>query len=261
MSEEEQAPEEEVTPQEEQQTDDIEERARTMGWVPKEEFRGDESRWVDAEEFVRKGAENIPILRERYDKLEKKYHELEKTLKQFARHHEEVSEREYKKAIDDVRKQKAEAVSLGDADAYSKAEAQEDQLREKKPKSFEIEDTPDEHPDWSGWLADNQWYEQDNQARDIADAIGQKMINEGTKLEGRAFFDAVKEKVKQAMPHKFENSRRSQPAAVEGGGGKPSKSKAKSYENLPPDAKAACDRFVKQGLMTKEQYVKEFDWS
>ena len=34
----------------------------------------------------------------------------------------------------------------------------------------------------------------------------------------------------------------------------------KSYENLPSEAKAACDKFVKQGLMTREEYVKEFEW-
>jgi len=34
----------------------------------------------------------------------------------------------------------------------------------------------------------------------------------------------------------------------------------KSYGNLPPEAKAACDKFVKQGLMTKEAYVAEYDW-
>ena len=34
----------------------------------------------------------------------------------------------------------------------------------------------------------------------------------------------------------------------------------KSYNNLPSDAKSACDKFVKQGLMTKEQYVAEYSW-
>jgi hypothetical protein len=32
----------------------------------------------------------------------------------------------------------------------------------------------------------------------------------------------------------------------------------KSYAALPDDAKKACDRFVKQGLMTKEQYIKDY---
>ena len=40
---------------------------------------------------------------------------------------------------------------------------------------------------------------------------------------------------------------------------RPAKGK-KSYESLPAEAKAACDKFVKQGLMTREEYVKEFDW-
>jgi len=29
---------------------------------------------------------------------------------------------------------------------------------------------------------------------------------------------------------------------------------------LPQEAKAACDRFVKQGLLTVEEYLKEYEW-
>ena len=43
--------------------------------------------------------------------------------------------------------------------------------------------------------------------------------------------------------------------------GRPSSAK-RSYENLPTEAKAACDRFLKQGLIrNKEDYVREYDWS
>ena len=32
-------------------------------------------------------------------------------------------------------------------------------------------------------------------------------------------------------------------------------------ESMRAEAKAACERFVKQKLMTREQYVSEYDWS
>jgi hypothetical protein len=35
-------------------------------------------------------------------------------------------------------------------------------------------------------------------------------------------------------------------------------SKAETYDNLPADAKAACDDFVKQGFMKREDYVKQY---
>ena len=32
----------------------------------------------------------------------------------------------------------------------------------------------------------------------------------------------------------------------------------KSYADLPAEAKQACDKFVKQGLLSKDQYVKDY---
>ena len=48
-----------------QHGDDTESRARAMGWVPKDQFRGPAENWRDAGEFVRRGEEELPILRER----------------------------------------------------------------------------------------------------------------------------------------------------------------------------------------------------
>ena len=42
---------------------EIEDRARQMGWVPLEQFKGSEDKWVDAETFVERGEQVLPILR------------------------------------------------------------------------------------------------------------------------------------------------------------------------------------------------------
>ena len=45
---------EQIAEQESAQLDpQVEKEARLFGWVPKEEFRGSESDWVDAEVFVK----------------------------------------------------------------------------------------------------------------------------------------------------------------------------------------------------------------
>ncbi len=65
--------------------------------------------------------------------------------------------------------------------------------------------------------------------------------------------------MKQKFPEKFGNPRRSRPSPVEGAtsaGGK--QKKGKSYDDLPPEAKSTCDRYVEQGLMKKDEYVKEY---
>ena len=48
----------------------IEQRAKDMGWAPREEWRGDPERWIDAEQFVHRGEEILPILRSTNRKLQ-----------------------------------------------------------------------------------------------------------------------------------------------------------------------------------------------
>jgi hypothetical protein len=81
-------------------------------------------------------------------------------------------------------------------------------------------------------------------------------------LKGQAFLDKLDEVLAEEFPNKF-GKKQSPSSRVESGSGRQSRSggNTQSYDNLPPEAKSACDRFVKQKLMTREQYVADFDWS
>lgn len=54
--------------------------ARQLGWVPQEEFRGDQSRWVDADSFVKRGHEVMPILKANNARLMGEVTSLKATL-------------------------------------------------------------------------------------------------------------------------------------------------------------------------------------
>ena len=76
-------------------------------------------------------------------------------------------------------------------------------------------------------------------------------------------FRSLDKALADTLPEKFGKKRTPNPmdgGSTSGGTNRPTKSK-RSYEALPGDAKDACDRFVKQGLMTKEQYLDAYDWS
>ena len=64
-------------------------------------------------------------------------------------------------------------------------------------------------------------------------------------------------------PDKFGNPRREQASSVaEPGSQAPRPKKGKTYDDLPPEAKAACDKFVRTiPGYKREDYVKEYDWS
>jgi len=81
-------------------------------------------------------------------------------------------------------------------------------------------------------------------------------------IKGKAFLEKLDLELAEMIPAKFGKKTAFNP--MEGstnGTARPSVSSGKkSYNNLPSDAKSACDKFVKQGLMTKEQYVAEYSW-
>jgi hypothetical protein len=83
----------------------------------------------------------------------------------------------------------------------------------------------------------------------------------------RADLDAVAEKVREEFGEAFPDAFGADPAprqkrpAVDGGGTRRGPMGGKSYNDLPPEAKAACDKWVKQGLIkSNEDYVKNYAW-
>ena len=179
----------EVKQEEQQQEPSIEERAKGMGWVPKDEFRGAPDRWSDAETFVRRAEEELPIARATTRRLERELLEMKNTVKEFAAHHKAVAEREYQKALRDLKAQQKQAVAEADTERYDRIEQEIQQVHQERAQ-IAGQAAPPVDPEFSGWLDDNTWYESDRQLRVIADAIGKSLIDSGTGLRGRNFFDA-----------------------------------------------------------------------
>ena len=62
---------------------EIVQEAESQGWVSKERYRGNESDWVDAETFVKRGREILPILRKNNENLVKDLNATKEQLKEF----------------------------------------------------------------------------------------------------------------------------------------------------------------------------------
>jgi hypothetical protein len=108
-------------------------------------------------------------------------------------------------------------------------------------------------------LSENQWYGQDPTLSTFADGAADRLRAQG--YGGKAYYDELTRMVKEAFPHKFENPNRGKDTSVnDGDAGEAAPSKGRSYKNLPADAKAACDEFVEAGFMTREEYLKTYDW-
>ena len=272
-----------VEPQQTSNTPDYDAEAGAQGWVAKEDYRGNESDWVDAETFVRRGKEIMPILRKNNEKLLKELkearsiaEEARSTAREFQKFQKEQYERKAKELegqLVQLKQAKRDAVSSGDGDRVVEiddamdlikqdvVEARAEATREPTPV---VQSPPQPDENLQAWLDRNDWFGQDKRITDITNTIGKSITEEFPTLKGKAFLDKLDEELATTFPERFGKKKRSNPmdgSAATTTSGRPSSAK-KSYENLPTEAKAACDRFLKQGLIkSKEAYVQEYDWS
>ena len=262
---------------------EIQHEAESQGWVPKERFRGNESDWVDADTFVKRGREILPILRKNNENLIKdlqatkdqlkEFREAAEEFKKFQRESYERKAQEYEGQIREIKESRAQAISDGDGQKVNALDDALDQAKEnfKEAKQSvkdvvsakDPEPTPEAiDPNLQAWLDRNTWFGQDKRLTAVVNGVGESLRLELPLLKGQAFLDKLDEVLAEEFPNKF-GKKQSPSSRVESGSGRQSRSggNAQSYDNLPSEAKSACDRFVKQKLMTREQYVADFDWT
>jgi len=170
--------------------------AESQGWVPKERFRGNESDWVDADTFVKRGREILPILRKNNENLVKDLQATKEQLKEFReaaeefkRFQKEAYERkanEYEDRIREIRESRAQAISDGDGQKVNALDDALDQakedLKEAKQAVKEADTvkiplpTPQAmDPELQSWLDGNTWFGQDKRMTSIANGIGDSL--------------------------------------------------------------------------------------
>lgn len=249
--------------------------ARQFGWVPKEEFKGEESKWRSAEEFLEKGRVINGFLRNDLEKIKleaAKYKnelsQVKETMAEFAKFHQETEERAYKRALEDLKKEKADAIEKGEGGKVVEIDEQIALVREaQKEKTTPVkQDQPTVPPTvFYDWNKDNLWYGSNAELTRLAEVFSEEVKAFNPNLIGREFLDEVTRRVKERAPEHFSNTRREVPrvgGGNEGSGTLHTNNKdKKTFDNLPKEAQVLCDKFIKQGLIkSREQYVKEYEW-
>jgi hypothetical protein len=205
----------------------------------------------------------------------KEFREAAEEFKKFQKETYERKAQEYEQRIQEIKESRAQAISDGDGqkvnaldDALDQAK---DELKEAKQAVKDANKAPAElepstpntvEPGLQVWLDRNTWFGQDRRMTALANGIGESLRAEFPSLKGEEFLEKLDEVLAEEFPNKF-GKKQSPASRVESGSGRTGRSSgnAQTYDNLPPEAKAACDRFVKQKLMTREQYVADFDWN
>lgn len=260
---------------------DNEKEARSQGWVPKEEFRGKETDWIEAEVFVQRGREINPILRKSNERLQKELDKHKQDLadlrigvEEFKKFQKDLTEKKiasFETEIASLREQKKLAISSGDGELAVQLDDQMDAVKEARATAKEEAKVvvkeevkaPVTNPKIEAWVEDNAWYKNSPamaaQANELAEGIrnGNPFFNE------EQFLVALDKALEETYtPEKLGRKTKAKNPMDSGTSTSTSSGSSKgknSYESLPPEAKDACDMFVKQGLYkTKQDYVNEY---
>ena len=245
------------TPPVDDSSDEEKERASRMGWADEDRFRGDPNKWVPAKEFLRRGEELMPILRERLHKQDDEIKDLRSELRGVVRQHERQVREEMESKFE---QRKREAVESADTDAYDEVSKEERAWREKQAPAATEE--PQQLNDvFEGWRSENERFDKDPDIAATLDGMVVAITTRDPKLRGtREALDQATDRVKRAYPEKFENPNRRRPGGVEGARG-PAAARGgkKTYADLPAAAKAKCNEYLeKNWVSSKEEYVTEY---
>ena len=237
----------------EPQFSEIERKALEQGWRPKEEWEGDPEKWRDAKEFTERGE-----LFGKMENMSKELKETRKALKMLQEHHTKLKEADYKKSVDELKTAQKRYLEEGKADEYLKAtEALTEIKAEQKAREVLESEKPKLDPRFAEWVNENSWYEKDSEMKRYADSIGMGYAQANPGMDPEDVLKYVSEEVKIRFRDKFENPNRRKPNAVEGGGGAARASGKTNQIELTDDERRVMNTFVRQGIMSKEEYIEE----
>lgn len=258
--------------------------AREMGWRPREEFRGDPEKWVDAETFVSRGEHFLPILRANNTRLTQQTQELsaqlastrqlleasQEAIAELKKFHDEDTARQVAKARKDLVAQIKVAREEGDVDLEMELQGEVTRLDAAKaaaPAAAPAAPAPAPatpkaaDPDFIAWEADNPWFKTDSRKHALAMAIATDLRKDpaNNSLVGRAFYDRITEEVEAYLA----------PASRSGkvGGGRsgssnppPPSPAERKFSDLPQEAKDACESFAKKLVGPGRAYKDKAAW-
>ncbi len=247
----------------------VEEKAREVGWRPKEEWDGPTTGWMDPEEFLARNErlkkKADPIAQKEISRLERELTEMKASVTDLTRMYTNAEQRGYKRALKDIQKRQEKAVEDGDTDAFRAAQAEADELKQEMTEA-KPEQKPQASAMYESFTRENDWYNSDLKMTAYADHIAPVVArNLGIKQETPEFYKRIAEAVREEFPEKFENPNRKRASAVEGNG----TAAGASTSKWPAEATAAYKRFVAQGKSgpypdgdtkkNREQFIRDYE--
>lgn len=238
------------------QLTEVEQIALEKGWKPKDAFKGDETQWRPAPDFLRKLRTDTDLKRE----LRGVREQLDRVAA--------ASTRQTKRALDE---QAAEIQGRFDAaieakDKAGAARAAKDmQELGEEAKAASAPSTGDVEKDFA---RDNPWYGKDEEATDYAISVSQREARKGKTVEEQleAVTIAMKRRFPDLVGEQQQAPDRKAPVTVAAPSRAAQGKREKGYADLPPEAKRAADDYAnlfkdrhgKDPAESKKAYARDY---
>lgn len=250
--------------------------AKAQGWVEQDQYRGNPKEWVDAKSFVERGRQINPILRKHNKELMKELDiakkqaqeaiDAAKEFREFQKEAFEHKKKELESQINQLKVAKREAISQGDGDRAVALDDAIDDLRDEKANLKQPTEPKKEEPiagidpELQSWMERNVWYGQEDEDTELTNALAATIRRKNPTLVGRSFLDELDKRLEERNVVKKRNRPTSPVEGVVSE--KPVYSQGKNkFSDLPEEAKAAYERFKKQGLFkSQEEYLALYQW-
>lgn len=230
--------------------------ALNKGWKPKDEWEGEDSDFVSAAEFNRRGELLGKIVNQN-----RKLQQLEDAVENMKGHHEKVREREYERALSSLKSRKKEALDNEEHDTVIEVDEAINDLRQSQETDNQAQNQPATSATFNSWAGDNSWYNSDQELTPIADGMARSFVSRNQNVSEQEVLDHVSKEIKARYPERFgiPPVRRPKAAAVEGGRASPSRRGSAKFtvKNLDSSQKEIMRNLVRAGALTEEQYIKD----
>lgn len=245
---------------------EVEQTAYAKGWRPKEEYDGDPEDWVPAEIYEARAPlmKHIKKLKNEFETYKQR---SEGDLKAVIDHHNRFRdvelqrlEQQYKTEIETLKNKKAEAIEAGRGDLVVEIDDQIDQRKDAIAAQKAVAAAPGPRgptPEFSTWLSENSWYNQDQELHQYADQIGFGFKASKPTATNEEMLAHVSKMVKKTYPEKFENPNRRAAPTVEGGTAPTRRSNTNSVELSDEETRAMKVFMQRIPGYTKEKYLAE----
>jgi len=209
-----------------------EERARMMGWKPKDQYRGPPDKWVPADEFLDRGfaspavlADRVEVMTSRMTRMERdnqtlssKFDDAVRTINDMTTMMRAADKRAYDRARADLDQQRVKAVEAGDTEAFRRLDTEMRELDRGAPPANVAAANPNvsstsapqgrstptaDNPAVQAFYQRNPWYSRDPVMTQEADIIHTGLLNARPDLTVDQNLAEVERRLRAQFPDRF----------------------------------------------------------